>query len=151
MKVLMINGSPRSNGCTYTALREMGDQFNILGVGYEIINIGASAASAAESISGCDACRACRATGVCIKDDLANIVHKKLEKCDALVIGSPVYFASPNGTLLSLLDRVFYMRGKYAHKPAAAIVSARRAGTTAALAVLQKHFTISSKPLRWHT
>lgn len=141
MKVFMINGSPHPNGCTYTALQEMGNQFRTLGVEYEIIHIGSN------MIPGCSACRACRSTGICVMDDLANIVHQKLEECDAFVVGSPVYYASPNGVLLSLLDRVFYMGGNYAHKPAAAVVSARRGGTTASLDVIQKYFMISGMPL----
>ncbi len=142
MKVILINGSPHSNGCTYTALAEAAKTLEECGVDTEIIQIGNQA------IRGCIGCGGCAGKGRCVfGDDAVNEIIAKMEEADGLVIGSPVYFASPNGNLLSLLDRLFYAGDCFAHKPAAAVVSARRAGTTVSLDDLNKYFTIKQMPV----
>lgn len=142
MKVLLINGSPNEKGCTYTALSEVAKGIAEQGVETEIFHIGSS------DIKGCIGCRKCTADGCVFDDDIVNIAHKKIREADGIVIGSPVYFASPNGSLLAFLDRVFYSaRGILSGKPGACVVSARRGGTTAALDVLNKYITICSMPL----
>lgn len=142
MKVLLINGSPRPKGCTFTALSEVAKTLNECGVDTEIIQIGNQA------IRGCIGCGGCAGKGRCVfGDDAVNEILAKMEEADGLVLGSPVYFASPNGNLLSLLDRLFYAGNCFAHKPAAAVVSARRAGTTVSLDDLNKYFTIKQMPV----
>ncbi len=142
MKVLLLNGSPRMNGCTFTALSEVAKTLNECGIDTEIVQIGNQA------IRGCIGCGGCAGKGRCIfNDDAVNEIIAKMETADGLVIGSPVYFASPNGNLLSLLDRLFYAGDCFAHKPAAAVVSARRAGTTVSLDDLNKYFTIKQMPV----
>lgn len=141
MKVLMINGSPNEKGCTYTALSEIAAVLRENGVDSEIIHIGK------EPVRGCTACGACAGKGRCVFDDGVNAALGKLEDCDGLIVGSPVHYASPAGGLIAFLDRMFYSGRGFAHKPAAAIVSARRGGTTAALDVLNKYFTISQMPI----
>lgn len=143
MKVLMINGSPNANGCTYTALSHVAKALAAEGIDSEIVQIGK------KPFGGCTGCRACRTLGKCAFDDgfIASLVEK-MEAADALIVGSPVYFASVNGSLLGLLDRFFMTAGtSVRHKPAAAVVSARRAGTTAALDVLTKYFTYAEMPV----
>ena len=141
-KVLLINGSPKPQGCTYTALSEMVNVFNNEEIETEIIHIGA------KDVRGCIACNRCRQDGKCIFDDIVNEVAQKFEKADGLVIGSPVYYASPNGTLISFLDRLFYSTpfSKY-FKVGASIVNARRGGNTASFDVLNKYFSISGMPV----
>ena len=141
-KVLLINGSPKPQGCTYTALSEMVNVFNNEGIETEIIHIGA------KDVRGCIACNRCRQDGKCVFDDIVNEVAQKFEKADGLVIGSPVYYASPNGTLISFLDRLFYSTSfsKY-FKVGASIVNARRGGNTASFDVLNKYFSISGMPV----
>ena len=142
MKVLMISGSPHKEGCTRLALREMERVFSAEGIETELIEVGAG------PVSGCTACGACKKTGVCVIDDMVNEAIKKLEAADALVVATPVHYASPAGALLAFLDRMFYAGGpKFAHKPAAALASARRAGTTASVDVVNKYFTISQMPV----
>lgn len=142
MKVLLLNGSPHARGCTYTALSEVAGQLNQNGVETEIVQIGAG------PVHGCIACGKCRETGSCVFDDIVNEILKKMEDADGLVVGTPVYYASPNGSLIALLDRLFYAgKTQFAYKPAAAVASARRAGTTAALDVVNKYFTISQMPV----
>lgn len=142
MKVLLINGSPRPKGCTFTALSEVAKTLNECGVDTEIIQIGNQA------IRGCIGCGGCAGKGRCVfGDDAVNEILAKMEEADGLVLGSPVYFASPNGNLLSLLDRLFYAGNCFAHKPAVAVVSARRAGTTVSLDDLNKYFTIKQMPV----
>ncbi len=143
MKVLMINGSPHAAGCTNAALREVGKALSEAGIEFEIVHIGA------KPIGGCTACRACRTAKKCVFDDgvIASIAEK-MASCDALVVGSPVYFASPNGSLIGLLDRLWMTAGSVLrHKPAAAVVSARRAGTTATLDMLYKYFSYAEMPI----
>ncbi len=137
MKVILLNGSPHKEGCTDTALREVEGSLMENGIETERIWIGGSA-------WGCTACGACKKTGRCVVDDAVNEVLEKMETADGLVVGSPVYYASPNGSLVSFLDRLFYAGSCFAYKPAAAIASARRAGTTATIDMLNKYFTISN-------
>lgn len=143
MKVLMINGSPHAAGSTYTALHEMEQVFEKNGIETEMLHVGNM------DIRGCVACGYCYKNGKCAFDDLVNEVAKKLEEADGLVVGSPVYYASANSTLTALLDRLFYSSGGIdkTMKVGAAVVSARRAGTTAAFDQLNKYFTISGMPI----
>ena len=142
MNVLMISGSPHKAGSSRLALDEMKKVFEAEGVETELIEVGAG------PISGCTACGACKKTGVCVIDDMVNEAIKKLEAADALVVATPVHYASPAGALLAFLDRMFYAGGsKFAHKPAAALACARRAGTTASVDVMNKYFTISQMPV----
>lgn len=142
MKALLINGSPNTKGCTYTALNIVAKALNEMGVETEIINVGN------KDIRGCIGCRKCKTTGKCVFDDLVNEVAPKLAECDGIVIGSPVYYASANGTLVSFMDRLFYSaRCDKTMKVGAAVVSARRAGTTATFDQLNKYFTISNMPI----
>lgn len=144
MKVLLINGSPHEKGCTYTALWEVAKQLLRGGIESEIFWIGA------KPIGGCTACGACKGKGKCVfgEKDGVNTCIEKMQQADAVVIGSPVYYAGPNGSLLSLLDRVFYAAGgTFALKPGAAVVSCRRGGASATFDRLNKYFTISSMPV----
>ena len=142
MKVLLINGSPNARGCTFTALSEVEKELNKEGIETEIIHVGN------KDIRGCIACKSCYKTGKCVFNDLVNEVKVKFEEADGLVIGSPVYYSSPNGTLLSFLDRLFYISSfdKRA-KVGASVVSCRRGGNTATFDVLNKYFTISQMPV----
>ena len=143
MKVLLINGSPKTDGNTAFALRQMADVFQAEGVEVEIIQVGS------QSIRGCTACGGCAKIGKCVFDDLVNETAEKLKTADGLVLGSPVYYASPNGTLLSFLDRLFYSSGHIDKrmKVGASIVVARRGGCTASMDVLNKYFTITQMPV----
>ena len=142
MKVLLLNGSPNVNGCTAAALKEMISVFEAEGVETELIHVGN------KDIRGCIACRSCFKAGKCVFDDLVNEVAPKFEAADGLVIGSPVYYASPNGTVLSFVDRLFYSTRFSKHmKVGAAVVSARRGGNTASFDVLNKYFSISGMPI----
>lgn len=143
MKVLIFNGSPKASGNTAFALSQMAEVFAAEGVETEIIQVGNQA------IRGCIGCASCYKTGKCVFDDLVNEVAAKLESADGIVIGSPVYYASPNGTLISFLDRLFYSTGHIDKhmKVGAAVVCARRGGCTAAMDVLNKYFTISAMPV----
>lgn len=142
MKVVLLNGSPHSNGCTFTALKEVERGLNDYGVETEIIHIGK------ESIPGCKGCFACRGLGRCVQEDVVNQIAPKLKEADGMIIGSPVYFASPNATLLAFLDRLYAAYGdSLVYKPCGCIVSARRGGTTSALEVLQKYPLVCEQPL----
>ncbi len=143
MKVLILNGSPHANGNTAYALRQMEDLFHASGVETETIQIGS------QSIRGCIGCDQCYKLRKCVFDDLVNEVAQKLEAADGLVIGTPVYYAAPNGTLISFLNRLFYSSGKIDKrmKVGAAVVAARRGGCSAAMDVLNKYFTISQMPV----
>ena len=146
MKVLLLNGSPHPNGCTAEALKEMIRVFEAEGIETELIQAGSKA------IRGCIACGSCMKTGKCVFDDLVNEVAPKFEAADGLVVGSPVYYASRNGTLLSFLDRLFYSTRFSKHmKVGAAVVSARRGGNTASFDVLNKYFSISGMPVATST
>ena len=143
MKVFMINGSPHAHGTTRRALDEVASALAENGVETEIITVGNKV------IRGCIACGRC--DGLCRAfDDEVNVAIQKMRECDGLVIGSPVYYASPNGTLISFLDRMFYAADAdtvFAGKPAACVVAARRAGTTASLDVLYKYPMINGMPV----
>lgn len=144
MKVLLINGSPHVNGCTNRALEEVAKEINAAGIETEIFHIGA------DPVKGCRGCGMCRKNKLnrCIfGDDSVNIVLKKMEETDALIVGSPVHYAAASGGITSFLDRLFYASGGFPYKPGAAIVSCRRGGSTAALEQLNKYFTISNMPL----
>ena len=141
-KVLLLNGSPHPQGCTATALQEMMKVFSSEGIEAELIQVGS------KNIRGCISCGSCMKTGKCVFDDLVNEVAPKFEAADGLVIGSPVYYASPNGTILSLMDRLFYSTHFSKHmKVGAAVVVARRGGLTATFDELNKYFTISGMPV----
>ncbi len=142
MKVILINGSPNAKGCTYTALSEVAKTLNEEGVDTEIIHVGN------KDIRGCIGCRRCKETGKCVFNDMVNEVAEKFVECDGIVIGSPVYFASANGTLVSFIDRLFYsVSCDKTMKVGAAVVSARRGGCSATFDELNKYFTISSMPV----
>ncbi len=141
-KVILLNGSPHIHGCTATALDEMIRTFEAEGVETELIQVGNQA------IRGCVACGSCEKTGKCVFDDLVNEVAGKFEAADGLVVGSPVYYGSPNGTILSFMDRLFYSTSYSKQmKVGAAVVSCRRGGNTASFDVLNKYFTISGMPV----
>lgn len=141
-KVLLLNGSPRANGCTAAALQEMISVFRTEGIETKLIHVGN------KDIRGCIACNFCMKTGKCVFNDLVNETAPEFETADGLVIGSPVYYASPNGTILSFMDRLFYSTHFSKHmKVGAAVVSARRGGNTASFDVLNKYFTISGMPV----
>ena len=144
MKVMLINGSSNSNGCTFRALKEIETVLNKEKIETEVIQLGSGA------VKDCIGCRACvQNDNKCIfNDDTVNEIIEKAKTSDGFVFGSPVYYAHPSGRLLSVLDRVFYAGSKFfAYKPGAAVVSARRAGTTAAVDVINKYFTINNMPV----
>ena len=144
MNVLLINGSPHKNGCTFTALSEVAKSLEAAGIETEILQIGSRA------FRGCVGCRGCKNGNGCVfgKDDGLNEILARCEEANGFVFGSPVYYASPNGAMLSFMDRLFYAGAKaLAHKPGACVTSARRAGTTASLDVLSKYLTINQMPV----
>ena len=144
MKVLMINGSPRPNGNTSIALAEMAKIFKENSIEVETVQVGN------QMIRGCIACGRCRKEklGKCVFDDAVNAIAPKFEECDGLVIGSPVYYASANGTLISLLDRLFYSTAfDKTMKVGAAVAVARRGGLSATFDELNKYFAISGMPI----
>ena len=144
MKVLLINGSPKANGCTYTALSEIANELEKENIETEIFHIGN------KPIRGCIGCGGCYTTNKCVfNDDVVNDGIEKVKKADGIILGSPVHYAAASGAIASFLDRLFYAYGgKFlAHKPGAAIVSCRRGGSTAAFEQLNKYFTISNMPI----
>lgn len=142
MNVLMLNGSPKENGNTMTVLKEMADIFKSDGIDTNIITIGN------KIIRGCVACGSCANTGVCAINDEVNEIAKLFESADGLIIGSPVYFASANGTLVSLLDRLFYSTHFDKRcKVGACVVVARRGGLSATFDELNKYFSIAQMPI----
>jgi len=142
MKALLINGSPHANGCTFTALSIVAEELQKNGIETEIVHIGN------KDIRGCIACGKCAELGRCVFNDMVNEVAPKFEQADGLVVGSPVYYAGPNGTLTNLLDRLFFSTPfDKRMKVGTAVVSARRGGTTAAFDRLNKYFTISEMPI----
>lgn len=142
MKVLLVNGSARANGCTHVALTEVARALGEEGIETEQIFIGN------QPLPDCIGCRKCRETGLCVFDDCVNRFVEKARSADGFVFGSPVYFAHPSARLLTFMDRAFYSGGDaFAFKPAAAVLSARRAGTTASFDVINKYFTICSMPV----
>ena len=142
MKVLLINGSPNKEGCTFTALSEVAKALNENGIETEIIQVGDKV------VRGCIACRSCKDKGYCVFDDIVNEVIEKAKTADGFIFGSPVYYCGINGTMKSFLDRLFYAGSQYfAYKPGSSVVSARRAGTTSTLDQLNHYFTINNMPL----
>ena len=142
MKVLILNGSPRVGGNTTVAINEMVKVFDAEGVETEVIQVGN------KDIRGCIACASCKQTGKCVFDDEVNVIASKLDAADGLVLASPVYYASPNATLIALLDRLFYSsHSDKRMKVGASIAVARRGGTTAAYDVLNKYFGIEGMPI----
>ncbi len=146
MKVLLVNGSPHKQGCTYTALEEIAKTLNEEGIDSEIFQIGT------EPLVSCRSCGACSKIGKCVINDRVNEFIDKMAESDGLIIGSPVHYASATGAATTFMDRAFFAgwrsgRGIYAHKPGASVASARRAGTTFTLDQLNKYFTISQMPI----
>ena len=142
MKVLLINGSPKANGNTAAALAEMKQIFDQEGIGAEIVQVGHL------NVRGCIACGGCYKAGKCVFDDVVNELSAKLEEADGLVVASPVYYASANGTLTAVLDRLFYSsRFDKRMKVGASVAVARRGGCSATFDQLNKYFTISGMPV----
>ncbi|MDE7082120.1 MAG: flavodoxin family protein [Clostridia bacterium] len=143
MKVLMFNGSPRTNGCTFTALAEIAQVLNAHGIETEILQIGN------KPVQDCIGCNGCAEKGKCVfNNDCVNEWIEKAKSADGFVFGTPVYYAHPSGRILSAMDRLFYAGGNsFEHKPAAVIASARRAGTTATLDTISKHLGIAQMPV----
>ena len=143
MKALLINGSPRPHGCTYTALTELKRTLEAEGIEVELIHVGN------KDIRGCIACRKCHETGKCVFDDIVNEIAPKLAEADAFVIGAPVYFSSPAGGAISFMDRLFFstLGVDKTMKVGAAVVTCRRGGNTASFDVLNKYFTMTGMPV----
>ena len=142
MKVLLVNGSPRAAGCTFTALSEVAKTLQEEGIETEIFQLGT------KPVQDCIACMKCRELQKCVFDDVANELIEKAKGADGFVFGTPVYYAHPSGRVQSVLDRAFYAGGyAFACKPGAAVVSARRGGTAASFDVLNKYFGIASMPV----
>ncbi|HSQ89818.1 flavodoxin family protein [Romboutsia sp.] len=142
MKVLLVNGSARLKGCTYTALCEVAKTLEENGIETELFQLGA------KPICGCIGCMSCRKTGECFMNDKVNEFAKMAKEADGFVFGSPVHYASASGALTSFLDRVFFSAGaNLSYKPGASITSARRGGTTATFDQLNKYFTINNMPV----
>jgi len=142
MKVLLINGSPHPKGCTYTALKNVELTLNEQNIETEMIQVGHL------DIRGCIACGKCRELGQCVFNDKVNEVAKKFEEADGIVVGSPVYYAAANGTLVSFLNRLFYSTSfDKTMKVGACVVSCRRGGASATFDQLNKYFTISQMPI----
>lgn len=144
MKVLLVNGSPHEKGCTYTALEEAAKTLESEGIDTEIFQLGT------KPLSGCIACGSCRKTGRCAFDDQVNEFLDIAENADGFIFGSPVHYAAAGGAISCFMDRAFYAGSNaqiFYLKPAACVISARRAGTTAAFDQLNKYFTISQMPV----
>ena len=144
MNVLLVNGSPHAQGCTYTALNEIAKTLESEGIGATHFWIGR------ESLSGCMACGGCGKTGLCVLDDRVNQFLDMAGDYDGFIFGAPVHYAAISGAMTSFMDRAFFAGGQnrpFYLKPAAAVVSARRAGTTAALDQMNKYFLISQMPV----
>lgn len=142
MKVLLINGSPHKNGCTYTALHEVETTLISNGIETEILHIGK------KEIPGCMACGSCAKTGRCFRDDIVQEVQTRMDEFSGIVIGSPVYYSAPTGQLISFLNRLFYVAGRrMAGKVGASVVSCRRGGASATFEQLNQYFTICNMPI----
>jgi len=142
MKVLLVNGGPHEKRCTYTALAEVAKTLNEEGIDTEIFWIGIN------PITGCRGCRACAKLGKCVVDDIVNEFTVKAKEADGFIFGSPVHYAGASGAITSFMDRAFYSaKSVFRYKPASAIVSARRAGTTATYDQLNKYFGITEMPI----
>lgn len=144
MKVILVNGSPHKNGCTYTALEEVEKSLQSQGVETEIFHVGLQAI---QDCIGCGSCKDHR--GKCVYDkDTVNVFLEKAKDADGFVFGSPVYYAHPSGRMLSFMDRAFFSGKEFLQdKPSAIVVSARRAGTTASIDAMMKHLTINNMPV----
>ncbi len=140
MKVLLLSGSPRKEGNSYIALKEIGDELQRNGVDYKIIELGN------KPVRGCIACYKCIELGRCVfEDDIYNKVFEAAKECDALVVASPVYFGGPNGSLCALLDRLFMSAGKHLqYKPAASVAVCRRGGASATFDRLNKYYLMTN-------
>ena len=146
MKVLILDGSPRRNGCTARALEEIEKTLHEEGIETETVLVGN------KDIRGCIACRSCASTGKCIFDDIVNEIAPKFESADGIIIGTPVYYAGSNGTILSLLDRLFFSTHfDKSMKVGACVISSRRAGSTSAYDEVNKYFGICSMPIATST
>lgn len=147
MKVLLVNGSPHKEGCTYTALTEAGKTLNKEGIETEIFWIGN------KPLSGCIACKKCVELGKCVFNDSVNEFRELAENADGFIFGTPVHYAAASGAMTSFMDRLFYSEfcgndnKAFYMKPAACVISARRAGTTAAFDQMNKYFTIQEMPI----
>jgi multimeric flavodoxin WrbA len=146
MKVLLVNGSPHAKGCTYTALSEVAETLNQEGIETEIFQVGTN------PLSGCIACKSCVKTGRCVFDDKVNEFLEIAGNFDGYIFGSPVHYAGASGSITSFMDRVFYTdfnggRQSFYLKPAACVISARRAGTTATYDQLNKYFGLMQMPI----
>ena len=142
MKVLLVNGSPKAKGCTYTALQEAAAALEKQGIETEIFQVGT------QPVAGCVGCGVCRKNGECFRNDVVNEFVKKAGEADGYIFGSPIHYASASGALTSFMDRAFYSGGsKMAGKPAAAVVSCRRGGATAGFDQINKYFTINNMPV----
>lgn len=143
MKVILVNGSPNAEGCTYTALQEIAATLAKEGIGSDVFQLGK------QPVSGCIACFGCRETGHCVIRDRVNEFLDKAQEADGFIFGSPVHFAAAGGALTSFMDRAFFASNRevYYLKPAAAVVSARRGGNSAAFDQLNKYFTIRQMPV----
>lgn len=147
MKVLLINGSPHKNGCTYTALSEVAKTLEEEGIETEIFWI------KNKPIGGCIACKSCVKTGKCVFDDVVNECREKAREADGFIFGTPVHYAAASGNMTAFMDRLFYSEfcgnggTAFQFKPAATVISARRAGTTATFDQMNKYYTISQMPI----
>ncbi len=142
MKVLLLNGSPREKGCTYTALCEIQAVLHRHEIETELVQVGK------KPVAGCIACGACKNGGSCIFDDGVNALAARLEEFDGMIVGAPIYYAGPSAQSTAFLDRLFYSAAsKLKGKPAAAIVSCRRGGASAGFDRLNKYFSINSMPI----
>ena len=138
MKVLLVNGSPRENGCTYTALREAADTLERSGIETEILWVG-------KDVPGCTACGGCRKLGKCVIDDQVNRVIGKLDSYDGFIFGTPVYYGGPSGQILSFMNRLFFAASaKMAGKPVSSVVSCRRGGASSAYQQMNMHFMMTN-------
>ena len=142
MKVILVNGSPHKEGCTYTALVEVAETLEKNGIETEIFHLGT------EPVGSCRACMSCRKTGRCVYDDVVNVLIERADEFDGFVFGTPVHFAGASGMMTAVMDRLFYAASsKMANKPATAVVSCRRGGATAAFDQMNKYFTIANMPI----
>ena len=142
MKIMLVNGSPKENGCTAAALKIIAENLTRGGASVEILHLGAS------PMPDCIACTKCRRTGMCIYADEVNIFAEKARDADGFVFASPVYYAHPSGRLLSFMDRLFFSASRFlCHKPAAAVFTLRRAGAASALDTVNKHFLMAEMPV----
>lgn len=142
MKVLLINGSPNKNGCTYIALHEVEKTLHENGIETELLYLGK------KPIAGCIACMSCMQTGYCFQKDLVQEVQVRLDEFDGMIIGSPVYYSAPAGQLVAFLNRLFFCAGRsMAGKLGASVVSCRRGGASATFQQLNQYFTISNMPI----